>query len=744
MPGAGSPKIRWVIPTEPPGMNRIRRLLLPLSLLLLIPLGLVLLRGGNGFAYSSPDAKYSDLTLSHYTNTLFVREQLVHTGDIPLWSPVIFSGYPFIANPLNGLWYPFGWPALILPLPFGFNVLVGLHLVWGGAGLAALLRRRGLSIPAALTGGLMFALLPKLFAHYGAGHLTLLYAVPWTPWLLLAAVTAHKKYNLLWKLLPGVILAFIFLADVRWAAYAGALWVGWEIYLYFRSPQEKSLSSLGRGLGWIFLQAALAAALVLVLALPMREYTQLSTRAALSAQDVFFNSLPLAGVLGLIYPPTPGGTHETTFYPGAVVLGLVLLTLTHLRRDDRLFWAAAAILSLLWAFGSALPFSDMLARLPLVSLLRVPPRGLFIFGIALAALAASALDGWLELAAAHTARRARLILVGWMMFTTALAGMILVIVQPPVILPFASGAGFSLVAGGFLIYALGKQLSKQFFVGGILLLFLADAGINGQLLVSYRSWEQVTAVETPAARYLASQPGDFRVYSPTFSILQHTAYAHGLSLAEGVDPLQLENYAGYMRLASGILDDAYTVTLPAVSTFPEENAVYVPDAARLGKLSVYYVLAAANLPQVDDLEYLTTLGGIRIYANRSALPRARVVPAGINADGVYLPAIITQDTPNRLEVQAQGPGTLILAEVAYPGWQVHLDGQPAQLNTCEKIFRCVELPPGTHTVDFIFRPRSFELGVWISAAAWLGVLLLVVVNHFRRGKNETFSPTKHL
>jgi hypothetical protein len=222
---------------------RNNRKLHPSLLLLLIPALVILLRGWNGFAYPSSEAPYSDLTLTHYTNTAFLREQLVGSGTLPLWAPTILSGYPFIANPLNGMWYPFGWPALILPLPFAFNLLVGLHLAWAGLGMYLLLRSQGVFLFAGLFGGLAFALLPKLYAHYGAGHLTLMYAISWTPWLLLATSLYFKKQRWFFLVLPGLILGLIFLADVRWAVYAGALWIGWLVFISWQKTKESKTGS---------------------------------------------------------------------------------------------------------------------------------------------------------------------------------------------------------------------------------------------------------------------------------------------------------------------------------------------------------------------------------------------------------------------------------------------------------------------------------------------------------------------
>jgi len=165
---------------------------------LLIPVW-IFLSGITGFPYSSNDALYSDLVISHYPNAIFLQRSLIYDHVVPLWSPTILSGYPFAANPLAGLWYPPGWFALLFPLPLGFNITVILHILWGGLGMYNLLRRERLSHMAALFGALAFESLPKIIAHYGAGHLTLVYAL----WQILAGQYMRDCSGLLITLQDG-------------------------------------------------------------------------------------------------------------------------------------------------------------------------------------------------------------------------------------------------------------------------------------------------------------------------------------------------------------------------------------------------------------------------------------------------------------------------------------------------------------------------------------------------------------
>lgn len=688
-----------------------------LLLLLLLPLALIVLRGGSGFAYPSAEAPFSDLTLTHYTNTAFLRDQLFASGRLPLWAGTILSGYPFAANPLSGMWYPFGWPALVLPLPLAFNLLVGLHLSWGALGLYLLLRRCGLQRGPALFGGLAFGLLPKLYAHYGAGHLTLLYAVPWTPWLLLAA--QHGEQNRRWQrgLLSGLVLAVIFLADVRWAAYAGALYLAWSLRRSWpRRHAGSSREAFGRLVSNLAAPLLLAAVLAAVLWLPMLEYTRLSTRAQMTPQETFEFSLAPAGLLGLFYPPLDGGAHETTLYPGAVVLLLGLLgTLAWRKIPAVRFWTLTGLAALVFSLGVYLPGFELLARLPLVGLLRVPPRALFLLGLALAVLAAYALDSWPLFMQTPPARRARLLVVGLLGFGLLVSALVVLVVRPEQPGPFIWGA-LALGAAGLLLLA-GLRAGSQpaFLLAGALLLLALDSGLSGQAMLSYRSTEAVQAPDAALGEFLAGQPGRFRTYSPGFSLLQHNAYTHRIETADGVDPLQLRAYTDFMQSASGVPNQGYSVTLPPLADGLESNRAYSPDPALLGLLNVRYLLADFPLPALPDLQLLGDVEGTRVYENLASRPHARVESGPEN----WQAAAILEDNPNRIVLEATGPGELVLAENMYPGWQVTVDGSPAEAYAAYDLLRAVALPPGLHRVEWRYQPASLYLGAAVSGLGWL-------------------------
>jgi hypothetical protein len=133
---------------------------------------------------------------------------------------------------------------------------------------------------------------------------------------------------------------------------------------------------------------------------------------------------------------------------------------------------------------------------------------------------------------------------------------------------------------------------------------------------------------------------------------------------------------------------------------------------------------------MDGLVLKTETNGIRLYENLMALPRAWVQPKDTPPGQQVMPARIQYWRPNRVEVEATGPGVLWLAEIAYPGWRVSIDGEQAQLLDTE-LLRGVRLEPGIQRVEFIFVPTSLYLGLGLCLAAVLLVILSSRIRYIR-------------
>jgi len=65
----------------------------------------------------------------------------------------------------------------------------------------------------------------------------------------------------------------------------------------------------------------------------------------------------------------------------------------------------------------------------------------------------------------------------------------------------------------------------------------------------------------------------------------------------------------------------------------------------------------------------------------------------------------------------------VLADSWYPGWKAYLDSNPTPIFPVDLAFRGVEIGAGNHQVIFEYKPDSLRLGLYITAAALIAVLL---------------------
>jgi hypothetical protein len=294
--------------------------------------------------------------------------------------------------------------------------------------------------------------------------------------------------------------------------------------------------------------------------------------------------------------------------------------------------------------------------------------------------------------------------------------------------------------GALIALRLGGRLPPSLCAGLILVVTVADLGLVGSTLYIVRPASEVLAEGEAAAAWLAHRPGRFRVYSPSYSIPHHTGAVYGIESADGVDPFQLADYVDFARAATGVDLPGYSVTVPAYPEVPqgedmlEAHRDVVPDLSLLGLLNVRY-LAASYPMEAEDLTPLVIRDGVHLYQNEKALPRAFVT------DGVQGPwdttevheANVVKWTPNRIRVEAQGPGLLVLSEVYDPDWSVQVDGAPSKLLRAGEILRAVPLADGAHQVVFAYRPAGLGFGLGATIAGWLCVCGLSIVAWRRRG-----------
>jgi hypothetical protein len=368
--------------------------------------------------------------------------QMLGSGHLPLWNPLVGMGAPLLANYQSALLYPPTWTTLLAYAVAGVggaawwaSVLLALHLAWAAWGMARLVARLGLSSLAQIVAGLAYGLSGYLVAR--AGFLSINAAAAWIPWVLLFAMPGSARLlispasptasspprpNAGLSLPLTACLAMLLLAGHAQTAWYAILLTGvWSAYWALRLKPLPGWRSAARSLStaWLALAAAglLAAGVSAAQLLPTAELLSLSQRAGAVdykfAMTYSFWPWRLVTLFAPTFFGSPvqgdywgyGNFWEDALYIGLLPLLLALGTLRRLmRRQPVPGDVPAGLVAFLWAiFGVALLFGLgdntpvfpwLYRHVPTFAMFQAPTRWLIWGEIALALLAALGVHAW--------------------------------------------------------------------------------------------------------------------------------------------------------------------------------------------------------------------------------------------------------------------------------------------------------------------------------------------------------------
>jgi hypothetical protein len=324
-----------------------------------------------------------------------------------LWSPLLFCGFPVMADPQTMAWYP---PALLcaaFALPFNAFVLAAYVLAscfTYGYVFALTGSRLG-----ALGAGLVYGLSGFMTSHLG--HTNVIHSAAWAPLLVWSLERLRLRPSRAWVAVAAVAVGAGTLAGhPQFAFYNLLLGAGYALAVARGAPAGPR-RFLGAAAGAMALGLGLAA----VLLVPLAELTVQSYRARLSFDDFAGYSLPLRQLPMLLFPylygggsppwgpAVPyfgrgGGLTEATGYVGLLPWLLAGLGFSRAgRRGLAAFWLAAALLSLLLALGKESPLVRLAFHLPVYNKFRIPARHFCHLALAVAVLAGLGLDAFARL-----------------------------------------------------------------------------------------------------------------------------------------------------------------------------------------------------------------------------------------------------------------------------------------------------------------------------------------------------------
>ncbi|HSM24672.1 MAG TPA: hypothetical protein VK856_07415 [Anaerolineaceae bacterium] len=604
---------------------------------------------------------------------------------------------------------------MFFPLPLGINISLLLHLLVGMLGMFFFLKQLNLTDISAVFGSIAFALSNKIYAHLGAGHLSLIYAICWTPWFLYSLKNIEMK-RFFSKFIPsGLIFGTMLLADLRWSIPLILIWLTY----YFQSPQKllPKIKSFFSVLGIGLMSSA-------AVWLPLLQLLQFTNRVNMSTSDRMVYSFSLKDLLNLLFPVFEGSA-ETRVYPGIVIILLVVAGLPLIRKIKSLrYWYFLIVASFLLSLGDNLPGINLIYNLPGFSLTRVPARFLFPLLFSTTIISAVVLDQLVDQNEKIDSKKIIFYLspLIFFVFIFSIGGMILTksfsinLIWPLFIL---------LLIFVCIIIFLMFNNQRKWLVYLVTIALLIDLSFVNGMSLTFKDSNEILNDKFQLISELQNDNSFYRIYTPSYSISQEQGAYWGIKQINGIDPIQLDAYVKFFQLASGVQSDEYSVTLPKFkSGNPDiDNKGYCPSIPLLEELNTKYIVSSFSLKNCDfekekilSNQYIYTINGEGNYAKF------------LDCDNNKYPTLIEKKSPNEIILRVNSCGGMLqISEINFPGWRLFIDGEKADYES-GYLLRQVQIPTGEHTLRMVYQPQLVIYSVisqfifWVVSLVWMMVL----------------------
>jgi hypothetical protein len=322
----------------------------------------------------------------HYSSQKYFADH-VRAGEMPFWTPYIFSGFPFLADPQVGAWYPPNWPFFLIgitPRAIQFELL--LHAVLACLGAFLFLQRYVTNRAASMVGALTYGL-SGFFAEHSS-HVGMFCTAAGLPWLLLCFDRALERAALRNTILTGLVGGTMILAGhFQVALYSFAALGLFAIAKLIERPKSAArLFSILAG------AAAISLLLSMIQTLPGLELAAQSIRSGANYATSHERVLQPSALLNFFWPNATGiftGITDASYYlySGFLLIPLAVLGLKN--KTLRIPGLLLTVLPLWYMLGPDGGLYRLGAIVPGLHRVRAPIHFLFVALLGLAMLAAS-------------------------------------------------------------------------------------------------------------------------------------------------------------------------------------------------------------------------------------------------------------------------------------------------------------------------------------------------------------------
>lgn len=664
---------------------------------------------GDGHMLFAPDVwRY------HYYQKPFLWEQLFQ-GHIPFWNAYLFSGQPYLEHPQVTPWYPINIIYGLLPISYAISWSLAIHIYIALAGMYWLAKKFVHPMPAFIA-GLSFGLSGYYFGRIYAGHMEIIAASAWIPWVVGAYIDLIKYHSAFNVVRASLLLSLQLFAGHQPVALYTLESIG--LFSLLKSWEKKSLKPIFVSIGAVIVGLATAA----VQLVPSQQFISQSIRALTLPDDWVNVAVPTVNnfielidphLFYELLPKIPLG-HEYGGYIGKLPLLFALITIVwsirHRIKRVEVWWLITLCVFSLWVtLGNNSPidlFSFMRSFVPFYSEFRIPSRHIILFVFAASLLSAMAIQKI-------------------------------------------------------------KNKKIQYVIALLVLLDLVPMFRHDVRLGDVPETKQ----DASLVKFLQKDTTLFR-YLPDFyhadfvreNFEFDTPMKYGIYSVSGYDQPALRNYTEFLMAVHNVNMSDIVPYIETIPPFQHMTSPYV------NFLNIKYIFIPTSTdPPLSTLSdtYKLVLdkseSGYRLYENMSVLPRFYMVSKANHyknhtqvleeiSKGQSDPSttVLLEDTDEKnstvcsrldmkpvevlvyesskivLKTNNNCDGYLVSSEVNYPGWTATVDNKKAQVTTGNGAFRTVFVPKGDHIVTMTYIPTLFFISMIISLMLLLGSIVILL------------------
>ncbi len=325
-----------------------------------------------------------------------------------------------------------------------------------------------------------------------------------------------------------------------------------------------------------------------------------------------------------------------------------------------------------------------------------------------------------------------------------------------------------ILLSAFLVFILHKAVIKEdsikrkyIILSALALLIFANLALvgkrylNSDHFIAERSFNKITPLREVDKSILEDKSLDYRVLDLTRDVFNDSQTSFYHKSIGGYSPVKMQRYQDLIEYY--ISDEISKL----ISDIKAKKALDMSSYQILNMLNTKYIILGDSYAMTNAKAF----GNAWFVEDYLVANNPREEIALLSGADLSTQAVVAKDfsqyclkdvkssaqdsivldsyTPNRLEYHfnLESDRTAVFSEIYYPNaWKVYLDGdKELDLFRLNWILRGVNLPKGEHSLSFVFKSHSYDLGIGLSrcASILMYVLLLFAIVIFLKKESKS-------